>query len=57
MLKEYEGYAERIRPYVCDTIALLNDEVAAGRKILFEGAQATMAAVKSFVFSSSAKAT
>ena len=42
ILKEYEGYAERIRPYVCDTIALLNDEVAAGRRILFEGAQATM---------------
>ena len=42
ILKEYEGYAERIRPYVCDTIALLNDEAAAGRKILFEGAQATM---------------
>lgn len=42
VLKEYEGYAERLRPYVCDTIALLNDEVKEGRKILFEGAQATM---------------
>lgn len=42
MLAEYEGYADRLRPYVCDTIALLNDELAAGRKILFEGAQATM---------------
>ena len=42
ILKEYEGYAERLRPYVCDTIALLNEEVAAGKKILFEGAQATM---------------
>ena len=42
ILKEYEGYADRLRPYVCDTIALLNDELAAGRKVLFEGAQATM---------------
>ena len=42
VLKEYLGYAERLRPYVCDTIALLNDEIKEGRKILFEGAQATM---------------
>lgn len=42
ILAEYEGYAERIRPYVCDTIALLHDEIKAGKKILFEGAQATM---------------
>ena len=42
ILKEYEGYADRLRPYVCDTIALLNEEVDANRKILFEGAQATM---------------
>ena len=42
ILKEYEGYADRLRPYVCDTIALLHDEIKAGRKILFEGAQATM---------------
>ncbi len=42
ILKEYEGYADRLRPYVCDTIALLNEEVKQGRKILFEGAQATM---------------
>ncbi len=42
ILKEYEGYADRIRPYVCDTIALLNREIDAGKKVLFEGAQATM---------------
>lgn len=42
ILEEYNGYADRLRPYVCDTIALLNEEVKAGRKILFEGAQATM---------------
>ncbi len=42
ILSEYEGYADRLRPYVCDTIALLNEELAEGKKILFEGAQATM---------------
>lgn len=42
ILKEYEGYAEKIAPYVCDTITLLNEEVDADKKILFEGAQATM---------------
>ena len=42
ILREYEGYAEKLRPYVCDTITLLNDEIDAGKKILFEGAQATM---------------
>ncbi len=42
ILKEYEGYADRLRPYVCDTIALLHDELKAGKKVLFEGAQATM---------------
>ena len=42
IIREYEGYAEKIRPFVCDTITLLNEEVDAGKKILFEGAQATM---------------
>ncbi|MBR4904715.1 MAG: adenylosuccinate synthase [Selenomonadaceae bacterium] len=42
IIREYEGYAERLRPFVCDTIALLNEQVDAGKKILFEGAQATM---------------
>lgn len=42
ILEEYNGYADRLRSYVCDTIALLHDEIKAGKKILFEGAQATM---------------
>ena len=42
ILTEYNSYAEKIRPLVCDTISLLNDELDAGKKILFEGAQATM---------------
>jgi len=42
ILAEYEGYAEKIRPYVCDTITFLNEQIDAGKKVLFEGAQATM---------------
>jgi adenylosuccinate synthase len=42
IVKDYLGYAEKIRPYVVDTITLLNEEIKSGRKILFEGAQATM---------------
>lgn len=42
ILEEYLGYAEKIRPYVVDTITVINDEINAGRRILFEGAQATM---------------
>ena len=42
IISEYESYAERLRPFVCDTITLLNEQVDAGKKILFEGAQATM---------------
>ena len=42
IIREYEGYSDKLRPYVCDTICLLNEQVDAGKKILFEGAQATM---------------
>ncbi|HTS66153.1 MAG TPA: adenylosuccinate synthase [Candidatus Acidoferrales bacterium] len=57
---EYECFAERIRPMVCDTAALLNRAVRDGRSILFEGAQGTMLDVDHgtypFVTSSSASA-
>ncbi len=39
---EYLGYAERLRPLVCDTSALVNGALDAGRSVLFEGAQGTM---------------
>ena len=38
----YLGYAERLRPYICETGLLLNDMVEEGKSILFEGAQATL---------------
>src|SRR5579871_1376570 len=57
---EYEGFAERIRPMVCDTARLLNDAISAGKSVMFEGAQATMLDLDHgtypFVTSSSASA-
>ncbi len=57
---EYRRMAEKIRPMVCDTARLLNDAIAAGKRILFEGAQGTMLDIDHgtypFVTSSSAAA-
>jgi len=41
MLKEYLGYADKLRPYVTDVSVALGDVFDAGKKVLFEGAQAT----------------
>ncbi len=38
----YAGYAERLRPLFVDTTTLLNRMLADGKRILFEGAQATL---------------
>ena len=43
--KMYQEYAEasaKVAPFVCDTAALLNQALADGESILFEGAQGTM---------------
>jgi len=40
--RQYEAYAERLRPMVTDTARLLNEAIAAGKRVLFEGAQGTM---------------
>ncbi len=34
--------AERLRPYICDTVSLLHEEMKQGKKVMFEGAQGTM---------------
>ena len=39
---EYLGYAEVLRPFVTDTAVYLNQAIKAGKKVLFEGAQATL---------------
>ena len=57
---QYEAFAERIRPMVCDTSALLNDAIHGGKTVMFEGAQGTMLDIDHgtypFVTSSSASA-
>ena len=40
--EEYERFAERILPMVRDTALLLNQAIAEGKTMLFEGAQGTM---------------
>lgn len=42
ILKEYLEYAEVLRPYVTDTSVVLNDNIDAGKRVLFEGAQGVM---------------
>ena len=39
---DYLPYAERIRPHICESSQILNAALAEGKRILFEGAQATM---------------
>src|SRR5665213_2358511 len=41
MYEEYSEAAERIRPFVTDTGALLNEAIATGQSVMFEGAQGT----------------
>lgn len=42
VLAAYQDAAERIRPYVADTVVILNDALQAGKAVLLEGAQGTM---------------
>lgn len=39
---EYQQIASEIKPFVTDTIELLNEEVRKGKKLLFEGAQGAL---------------
>lgn len=41
-LATYQDCAERLRPFVTDTSRFLNNSVRQGKRLLFEGAQATM---------------
>jgi adenylosuccinate synthase len=42
MFEEYVRIAEQVRPFVADTAALINKAIAAGERVMFEGAQGTM---------------
>jgi adenylosuccinate synthase len=41
VVEQFGGYAQRVLPYVDDTVTLLHDAMAAGHHLLLEGAQAT----------------
>lgn len=41
LFEEFSAYAERLRPYVCDTEVLVQEAVEANQRVLFEGAQGT----------------
>ena len=60
MYDEYAEAAEQLRPYVTDTAKQLNEAIAAGKRVMFEGAQGTMLDIDHgtypFVTSSSATA-
>jgi len=60
MYGQYTALAEGLRPFVCDTTALVNDAIRDGKRVLFEGAQGTLLDVDHgtfpFVTSSSASA-
>ena len=57
---DYERFAARLRPMICDTARLLNGAIASGKSVMFEGAQGTMLDLDHgtypFVTSSSASA-
>ena len=42
IIKEYEEYAESLRPYIVDTVNLIHKCLSEGKKVLCEGAQATL---------------
>ncbi|QDU79722.1 Adenylosuccinate synthetase [Polystyrenella longa] len=42
IFNEYNVYVEKLKPYVCDTTALLHKAIKAGQKLLFEGAQGSL---------------
>lgn len=58
--QQYRNLADRFRPMVCDTAALLHRAMNSGKNVLFEGAQGTMLDIDHgtypFVTSSSAAA-
>ncbi|CAL0310055.1 unnamed protein product [Lupinus luteus] len=41
-VENYKRYAERLEPYIDDTVHVINDAIAQKKKILVEGGQATM---------------
>lgn len=41
-LEDYIAYGQRLKKFVCDTTVIVYDSIKAGKKVMFEGAQATL---------------
>ena len=41
-IEKYRQLAEEIRPYVCETVSYLHEILSSGKKVLVEGANASM---------------
>lgn len=42
IMRSYREYLPKLKPFIADTIAILRDELARGRRVLMEGAQGTL---------------
>lgn len=42
VLADYKKYAEALSKYVCDTVSFIHNSIEAGKKVVCEGAQATL---------------
>lgn len=42
LIAEFAEYREQIKPYVSETVYMVNDALKAGKKLLFEGAQGSL---------------
>jgi len=42
ILSEYLGYANRLRPFAADAVAMTHEAIRAGKRVVFEGAQGAM---------------
>ncbi|MGQ9609983.1 MAG: adenylosuccinate synthase [bacterium] len=42
IIDEYKNYSDKLKPFIADTVAILNDALRAKKNILFEGAQGTL---------------
>ncbi len=42
IVKTYLAYGDKIKPYICDTTALVYSAIKKGKNVLFEGAQGTL---------------
>ena len=42
VIREYRGYAGKLKPFVTDAVELVNGAIDAGKRVLFEGAQGSL---------------